>query len=1185
MNQQLPPDNLPDTTAEETTEKPARRRRRWWVRLLIWLLAISGSLALLVALVLTLIVWILTPEKLTPLVNRYASEYLIADVEAKRVELTFWSTFPRFSVEVDSLTIVSRSLRQLPDSVRRSLPADADSLLSMGGLRGGLNLLSLVEGNIELYDVDINRTRANLLQVDSLNANYLIVPPSEPKKDEEPSKMPDIAINRFTITDSLDVRMRIPTDSLDCRLILNNMALTDSSSVSQPLYTLALTGAASATLQKLIVPQTPFFANGKIAWESSKPMEVGLGDFSIGVGEVVAEFSTQLSMTDSLTVKELQARMPRVEIVKILNLLPDEQRALVKGLETDLSLEWEARLLKAYTPSTGRLPEVEASLKAKARKLVYDRLDLSDLEIDLDGLANLNNPDASIINLNRLAARGRAIDFELEAKVTKPLSDALIKGRFDGGVTFQNLPQILLQKLPMTLRGTLRGLADFNTRLSYLSPKLFHKARIDGNLTLDDFRMVMTDGSMESYIRHGDLKFGSSSTEHFKEVTVDSLLTVSMKIDTMALLSDGMALSGAALEAGVGARNLASSSDTSQINPIGASIKAGHLTLYSDSDSLRMRLREAQVSAALQRYEGNSRSPLLRGIIKAMAIRYADRYNRAGLYQSQITFNLHPKARPQMSARRKAMFDSLAARYPDLSSDSIVGMMRQRAANYMKRLDEEREGREDIKVELDNSMHSLLRRWNASGTLKTTGARVFTPYFPTRTTVRNLDMSFSTDSVVLRDTELRLGKSDFRLNGSISNLTRALLSRHGAPFKVNFSVRSDTIDVNDLTATMLRGAVLTSRIESGHSSGLADTDSDEILQSQLESQAADTTRAAVLIPSNIDGDLSLKAKHVLYSDLWLHGLDGLVQVYDGALNLDRLRASTAIGSVNFTALYSAPTVNDLSLAAAVRIRRLNLRSVLDMMPEVDSLLPLLGEVRGIVDADLALTTRLDSLMNVEIPSLNLALKISGDSLQLLDNETFRTIAKWMLFKHKDQNLINHMDVELAIHDGYIDLYPFIFDMDRYRLGVRGSNDAALNLNYHVAVIKSPIPFKFGINIKGTPEKMKIRLGKARINEKTVAESRQITDNVRINLVNEITRVFRRGVRATGSRGLKLQDSRLPGSGAVDGAKLPSDDKFTYADSVVLIQQGLLEAPKGFRLPGDSIAMPAAAKTKTSKSKK
>ena len=224
------------------------------------------------------------------------------------------------------------------------------------------------------------------------------------------------------------------------------------------------------------------------------------------------------------------------------------------------------------------------------------------------------------------------------------------------------------------------------------------------------------------------------------------------------------------------------------------------------------------------------------------------------------------------------------------------------------------------------------------------------------------------------------------------------------------------------------------------------------------------------------------------------------------------------------------------------------------------------------------------MMNLKLETLNLALKISGDSLQLLDNETFRTIAKWMLFKKKDRNMIDHMDVELAIHDGYIDLYPFIFDMDRYRIGVRGSNDAAFNLNYHVAVIKSPIPFKFGINIKGTPDKMKIRLGKARINEKTVAESRRITDTVRVNLIKEIAKVFRSGVRATGSRGLKLKDNRPAGSGS-GSAPMELADNFSHADSVALIQQGLIEKPAGFIMPGDTIAAPDQKADKPRKRKK
>lgn len=1160
--------------------KQARRRKRpLWVRILKWTGITCLSLIALVAILISLVVWTLTPERLTPLVNKYASEYLIADVNARRIELTFWSTFPDFSVKVDSLEIRSRALDSLPDSVKKALPADADSLLYLRRFEGGLNLLPLFAGNISLYDVDFTDLRANLVQVDSLTANYLITPPSEEVKEEKPLELPDIAINRFSIIDGLDVRYRMPSQSLDARVKMTRCSLTDRKQ-DKPLYKLQLNGDAALAMPWLKVPSTPFMADGDIEWESRKPLNVALRDFTIGAGDVKVRFETVIDMTGDLKIHELKASIPEVPVISIIKLIPEEQRAMLSKLSTDMTVAADVKLLKPFVPAR-ELPLVDADLKINARSLTYERLSLSRLVADISGRFDLSNPDASTINIRNLGATGKAIDFTLKGTVSRPVSDPRIDGTFDGSVTIQNLPSELLAPLGMALRGTLTGHADVKTRLSYLSPKEFHRAKINGLLTLSDFRMAMDDGSLESYIRHAELAFGSSADITVTDHVIDSMLTLSARIDTAAMMSAGVKLTGSGLSAGIGARNIAGSADTSRINPIGARIRAGLLNLRSEQDSAEIRVRDAQITASLQRYEGKERAPLMKASFSTGRVRYIDRYNRMSMRSSEAHFTMHPRNRPEMPARTRAVFDSLAAAHPELSTDSIRGMMRAGFRERLAAYDRTRAGREDLKFDIDNSIYGLIRRWDMQGDVKSERARLFTPYFPSRNVLRNLNLSFSTDSVTLRNTTLEMNHSDFLLNGSLSNIARALMSRHGSPFKLDFSVSSDTVDINDLTATMIRGAVFADRIRAGAMKGISDSESDEAVEKSFAEAAPDTMRAAVLVPSNITGKFSLKAKHVLYADLWLNNLDGLVEIYDGAINLDRLRAYTAIGAVNFSALYSAPTLDDISLAAAMRVRNLNLRSVLDMMPAIDSIMPLLGEVRGIVDADLALTSRMDSMMDIDIPSLSLALKISGDSLQLLDNETFHTIAKWMLFKKKERNLIDHMDVEVAIHNGYIDLYPFIFDMDRYRLGVRGSNDANLNLDYHVSVIKSPIPFKFGINIKGTPEKMKIRLGKARINEKTVAETRHITDTVRVNLINEMGKLFRRGVKAAGSRGLQLQDNRKTGSGAASAPD--GDDSFTHADSVNLIQQGLIARPAGFVMPGDTIKAPAT--TPTTKKKK
>ncbi len=179
------------------------------------------------------------------------------------------------------------------------------------------------------------------------------------------------------------------------------------------------------------------------------------------------------------------------------------------------------------------------------------------------------------------------------------------------------------------------------------------------------------------------------------------------------------------------------------------------------------------------------------------------------------------------------------------------------------------------------------------------------------------------------------------------------------------------------------------------------------------------------------------------------------------------------------------------------------------------------------------------------------MRLQGDSLRLLDGETHRTLAKWLMFKDKNKNMIDSMSVEMVIDKGMMELFPFVFNFDRYRLGVQGYNDMALNFDYHIAVLKSPLPFKFGITLKGNPDKFKVRLGKARFNERTAFSQPAIVDTTRVNLLRQIEGVFRRGVK--NSRLTPLQFATRPKAVTID----LQSDTLTRADSLALMREGLI----------------------------
>lgn len=162
-----------------------------------------------------------------------------------------------------------------------------------------------------------------------------------------------------------------------------------------------------------------------------------------------------------------------------------------------------------------------------------------------------------------------------------------------------------------------------------------------------------------------------------------------------------------------------------------------------------------------------------------------------------------------------------------------------------------------------------------------------------------------------------------------------------------------------------------------------------------------------------------------------------------------------------------------------------------------------------------------------------------------------------------------MAVEVVIENSTIELYPFMFDIDRYRLGVMGHNDMAMNLNYHISVLKSPLPFKFGINIKGTPDNMKIRTGGAKFKENMVGERQEIAANTRINIVQQMESVFKKGISKARLGALEMKGSEK-GKSSKELLDNFDNEGLSLADSLRLIRQGLIENPDTLRFPVKAI---------------
>ena len=99
---------------------------------------------------------------------------------------------------------------------------------------------------------------------------------------------------------------------------------------------------------------------------------------------------------------------------------------------------------------------------------------------------------------------------------------------------------------------------------------------------------------------------------------------------------------------------------------------------------------------------------------------------------------------------------------------------------------------------------------------------------------------------------------------------------------------------------------------------------------------------------------------------------------------------------------------------------------------------------------------------------------------------------------------------MLVKDNKVEMFPFVVQMDRVVAAASGEHNLDMSFKYHLSVIKSPLPMRLGINVSGTFDDMKFRLGKPLYKDANVPSYTQVIDESRINLRNSLNDIFKKG---------------------------------------------------------------------------
>lgn len=1019
----------------ENSVRDGAPRYHRFSRVIKWSLGILGGVLAFIVLAICVATWMLTPSRLTTLINREASEYLDADVRVSNARFTFWSTFPHFCIYTDSITIDSRHLDRQPADIIRRLPADSRRLATSGGLEGGINILKFISGRYLLRDVKVKGLHLNLVAYNDTINNFDILP-----NDMEVSeKVPYISANYIALTAPSDFRYYSAATGTHAQAALKKVSVTRIPQ-KKNTYRLSIPGKISATVDSLhVLHDFPFELDGMVNLSFS-PFSCRFSDYTVNLGNTHGKLNLDFQAGDNMRINDMNYRISTFNVMRLLSYLPIENLPQIDDVAADIDLNVSARLTTPYRFSSTTLPSLNVDFNVAPGNVDFTTEGNTPVRLAHSGVTaefvfNGLNPKQSHIDILPFTIAGFGTECVVAGSINRLMGSPLITARLHADSDLSGISKALGINVLKGASGNITLNTEACCELSEFSTSALAEGvknlNLEGNINFRNLRYSLPGGE-RVYARNANVRFGGNAGS-------------------------------------LGAGGLT--------NPVmSGRVAVDYLTFSSKADSLSANVRNLSLDGDFKSTASRADAPDVALLIKASAISltHPDIEGKA----QDISLNLNYSRRNVAVKVKSAFCDS-----PTSEEDSITLTIASHTPEYLS-------------LTLPPALRNIVAHTTLQSRIRARNAVVKTPLFPVENILSDIDIEASPDSVRINSLALRSQSTAMRLKGSVSNLRSFLTSTMPEQLSVNLDLALDTVNINQLARAYESGIALRKGVEATYNLPKTDT-----------LQSSDTI--SLILPRNIKAHIHATAMQTVYTHLHLYNLATDLSIAGGDMNVDNLHIDSDFGHAALNMTYHTSDMQRMGaeIEAAVTDVELvnffkNFHTLLLMMPEMKNLEGTLG-----VTAKASVDIFPD--MYVNIPSLHADVNVKGRGLTVHQNRFIRRITRMMMIHTSSDIHIANMDVNAEMHDNLLQLYPFNFEFDQYKLRMVGSNNFDGKLYYHIGILDWPLHIPFGINILGEFHHPLVHFGGPTYK---VRKGEEVTSSImefnRLNIVKESRRYMK-----------------------------------------------------------------------------
>ena len=445
------------------------------LKIISWTL--FGLVMTVVAVVCIAMYVIFTPERLTPIARQAADKFVACEYEIGEVDLTFFSTFPRFGLRADGLLLINPKAGAQNDTV-----VEAKHLIATVDVMEFLN-----HNNLHVHEAILDDASVHFFIAEDGTTNLTGAFVTSPDTTEEDTAAFSLPFDQLTV-DGLRIKAKT-IDFIDKKdTIESSLGETELSAIAQSWDDILITLDA----QDVCVALKEERYADNLHLELIAPMAMNLDSMHFafdGLRLAVNDFQVRMegdvTLGDSIDI-DAKIETGKWQIQPLLALVPTKFTEGLKDIDMDGAVQLEATAKGVYSDTS--MPLIDAHLILEDGKGAYKPLPytLHDLALDANATLNLNQGGKSHVTINKLVAKTKDSKVSATGKVNDLMGDMLLDIQLKLDANLPDFAYFMPDSMRVT--GSTKGTASAKIRLSDLTNMRLHKGRIAADLDLKDLR-------------------------------------------------------------------------------------------------------------------------------------------------------------------------------------------------------------------------------------------------------------------------------------------------------------------------------------------------------------------------------------------------------------------------------------------------------------------------------------------------------------------------------------------------------------------------------------------------------------------------------------------------------------------------------------------------------------------------